>query len=128
MESRPTVRQPGLIVFLCGLATSLITLYLINVLEDHVTSVMCWYANKVIEIAGFAAGVMIPCLMLWKQPYCKRCHSYLQKVVTSYLPSSATAKEVRALRKNERKEAITKAISEVGAKAQPLIESLSGAT
>lgn len=54
------LRQPGLIVYLCGLGTSALALWGVNVMNDHGENIMGWYANGIIPagalIVGLASG------------------------------------------------------------------------
>jgi hypothetical protein len=51
-------RQPGLLVYLAGVATSVVTLWLVGVLNDHGTYVMGWYANGIIPAGALLVGIL----------------------------------------------------------------------
>ena len=57
MPERPVNRTPGLIVYFSGVGTSLLTLWLLHVLNDHGENVMGWYANGVIPAGALLAGL-----------------------------------------------------------------------
>jgi hypothetical protein len=50
-------RQPGLLVYVAGVATSAVTLWLVGVLNDHGTYVMGWYANGILPVGALIVGV-----------------------------------------------------------------------
>jgi hypothetical protein len=54
--SKP-LRQPGLIVYLCGLATSALALWLVQIANDHGENIMGWYANGIIPAGAFLVGI-----------------------------------------------------------------------
>ncbi|MDB6004682.1 MAG: hypothetical protein JWR15_1669, partial [Prosthecobacter sp.] len=59
-SSKP-LRQPGLLVYLCGLGTSALALWLVQLANDHGENIMGWYANGIIPagalIVGMASGL-----------------------------------------------------------------------
>jgi len=56
--SRTRLRQPGLIVYLSGLGTSALVLWLVHYLnESHDFNIMGWYANGILPIGALAVGV-----------------------------------------------------------------------
>lgn len=59
--SSPSLRQPGLIVYLCGLGTSALALWLVQAANDSGENIMGWYANGIIPagaiLVGIASGV-----------------------------------------------------------------------
>ena len=54
-DSRP-LRQPGLIVYACGLGTSVLVLWIVNALNEAGTNVMGWYANGILPIGALLVG------------------------------------------------------------------------
>jgi len=56
-ETRPN-RTPGLIVYFSGVGTSLLTLWLLHVLNDHGQNIMGWYANGILPVGALLAGLM----------------------------------------------------------------------
>lgn len=57
-SSGKTPRQPGFIVYLCGLGTSALALWLVHYLnEHHQFNIMGWYANAIIPIGALIVGV-----------------------------------------------------------------------
>jgi hypothetical protein len=54
--SRP-LRQPGFVVYLSGLGTSLLALGLVEVLNRAGTNIMGWYANGVIPVGALIVGM-----------------------------------------------------------------------
>lgn len=59
---RKSLRQPGLIVYICGVGTSILVLWLVNYLnEKHDFNIMGWYINAIIPggalIVGIASGL-----------------------------------------------------------------------
>lgn len=51
------LRQPGLIVYLCGLGTSALALWLVQLANDHGENIMGWYANGIIPAGAFLVGI-----------------------------------------------------------------------
>ncbi len=51
------LRQPGLIVYLCGLATSALALWLVQIANDNGENIMGWYANGIIPAGAFLVGI-----------------------------------------------------------------------
>ena len=82
------------------------------------------YAYRVLEIGGYAAGVMFPSAFLLNQPYCKSCQLYLRKQFSRYVTSPTTAKQVHAASRGERAAKLEEAIGSVMAPTQPLLEKL----
>lgn len=54
--SKP-LRQPGLIVYLCGLATSALVLWGVQVANENGENIMGWYANGIIPAGAFLVGI-----------------------------------------------------------------------
>ncbi len=54
--SKP-LRQPGLIVYLCGLGTSALALWLVQIANEHGENIMGWYANGIIPAGAFLVGI-----------------------------------------------------------------------
>ncbi len=54
--SKP-LRQPGLIVYLCGLGTSALALWLVQIANDNGENIMGWYANGIIPAGAFLVGI-----------------------------------------------------------------------
>lgn len=58
MATKKPLRQPGLIVYLCGLGTSILALWLVHYLNDtQQFNIMGWYANAVIPVGALMVGV-----------------------------------------------------------------------
>jgi hypothetical protein len=58
MATKKSLRQPGLIVYLCGLGTSVLALWLVHYLNDtRQFNIMGWYANAVIPVGALMVGV-----------------------------------------------------------------------
>ena len=53
------LRQPGLIVYCCGLATSALVLWLVNLMNDHGVNIMGWYLNGIIPGGALLVGMVI---------------------------------------------------------------------
>jgi len=51
------LRQPGLIVYLCGLGTSALALWLVQIANDSGENIMGWYANGIIPAGAFLVGI-----------------------------------------------------------------------
>ena len=51
------LRQPGLIVYLCGLGTSALALWLVQIANDNGENIMGWYANGIIPAGALLVGV-----------------------------------------------------------------------
>lgn len=54
--SKP-LRQPGLIVYLCGLGTSALALWLVQIANDNGDNIMGWYANGIIPAGALMVGI-----------------------------------------------------------------------
>jgi hypothetical protein len=54
--SRP-LRQPGILVYLCGLTTSILALGVVELLNKNGTNVMGWYANGIIPAGALLVGI-----------------------------------------------------------------------
>ena len=54
--SKP-LRQPGLIVYLCGLGTSALALWLVQIANDNGENIMGWYANGILPAGAFLVGI-----------------------------------------------------------------------
>ncbi|MCF7789039.1 MAG: hypothetical protein K9N47_23140 [Prosthecobacter sp.] len=54
--SKP-LRQPGLIVYLCGLGTSALALWLVQMANDNGENIMGWYANGILPVGAFLVGI-----------------------------------------------------------------------
>jgi hypothetical protein len=52
------VRQPGLLVYLCGLGTSALVLWLAHLLAEGGTNVMGWYVNAIIPAGAILVGFL----------------------------------------------------------------------
>jgi uncharacterized membrane protein (UPF0136 family) len=57
-KAPPPPRQPGLIVYLSGVGTSVLTLWLLHMMADHGQNVMGWYANGVLPMGALMAGLL----------------------------------------------------------------------
>lgn len=56
--SSKSPRQPGVIVYLCGLGTSALALWLVHYLNEHQQfNVMGWYVNAVIPVGALLVGI-----------------------------------------------------------------------
>lgn len=56
--SSKSPRQPGVIVYLCGLGTSALALWLVHYLNEHQQfNVMGWYVNAVLPVGALLVGV-----------------------------------------------------------------------
>jgi len=53
--SKP-LRQPGLIVYLCGLGTSALALWLVQIMNENGENIMGWYANGIIPAGALLVG------------------------------------------------------------------------
>ncbi len=53
-----SLRQPGLIVYFCGLGTSALVLWLVNLINDHGENIMGWYANGIIPAGALIVGIV----------------------------------------------------------------------
>ncbi|HEY2573881.1 MAG TPA: hypothetical protein VGH65_07420 [Verrucomicrobiaceae bacterium] len=52
------LRQPGLIVYCCGLGTSALVLWLVDLLNDHGVNIMGWYINGIIPGGALLVGMV----------------------------------------------------------------------
>jgi hypothetical protein len=53
------LRQPGLVVYLSGLGTSALVLWLVRYLnEDHQFNIMGWYVNGILPVGAIAVGIL----------------------------------------------------------------------
>ncbi len=52
-----SLRQPGLIVYLCGLGTSALALWLVQIMNDNGENIMGWYANGIIPAGALIVGI-----------------------------------------------------------------------
>ncbi|MBI5774295.1 MAG: hypothetical protein HZA89_11200 [Verrucomicrobia bacterium] len=57
MNPSKALRQPGLIVYACGLGTSLLVLWCVNIWNEHGENIMGWYASGVFPVGAFYVGV-----------------------------------------------------------------------
>lgn len=57
MEKSRVNRQPGWLVYLCGLATSVLALYLVHLAANHGEHVMGWYGYGIIPAGALIVGV-----------------------------------------------------------------------
>ena len=55
--SNQSLRQPGLIVYLCGLGTSALALWLVQIANDNGENIMGWYANGIIPAGALLVGI-----------------------------------------------------------------------
>ena len=60
------------------------------------------YVFKVLEMAGYTAGAVVPSLVLMGLPYCKTCQFYLRKNKTHFIPASMTKSAWKDLAKNQK--------------------------
>src|SRR5438045_802068 len=51
------LRRPGIVVYLCGLTTSILALGAVELLNKSGTSVMGWYANGIIPAGALLVGI-----------------------------------------------------------------------
>ena len=51
------LRQPGLIVYLCGLGTSALALWLVQIMNENGENIMGWYANGIIPAGALIVGI-----------------------------------------------------------------------
>lgn len=51
------LRRPGFIVYLCGVGTSGLVLWLVEILNNHGENVMGWYANGIIPAGALLVGI-----------------------------------------------------------------------
>jgi hypothetical protein len=80
------------------------------------------YFFKLLEVAGFAGGTMIPSAVLFKLPYCTACQRYLKEVQSAYLRSNATRGDIFALPRKQRPAAIAQSAEEVVAKSTQILQ------
>ncbi len=80
------------------------------------------YFFKLLEVAGFAGGTMIPSAVLFKMPYCAPCQRYLKEIQGAYLRSTATRKETFALPRKERPGAIARSADEVALTSRQVLQ------
>ena len=52
-----SLRQPGLIVYLCGLGTSALALWLVQIANENGENIMGWYANGIIPAGALIVGI-----------------------------------------------------------------------
>ncbi len=75
------------------------------------------YLYKVLEIAGYSLGAMLPSLAVFGMPYCKGCQQYLKKHRSGHLHSQEQWSVVKKLGKKERQPALQAAIQVLIARA-----------
>ncbi len=56
-EAKKPLRQPGVLVYLAGIGTSLLALWGVHALNDAGTNIMGWYANYIIPVGALLVGV-----------------------------------------------------------------------
>jgi hypothetical protein len=93
------------------------------------------YLFKLLEVAGFAGGTMMPAAVLFKMPYCGQCQRYLVSHRTGFVNSGVerkaalSSKQTRAARKTALEQAVQEVIAASHALAarmrgQPLAETV----
>ena len=56
-SSKP-LRQPGLLVYFCGIATSVLALWGVDKMNESGENIMGWYANGIIPVGALIVGVV----------------------------------------------------------------------
>lgn len=88
---------------------------------------MFGYVFKLLEMAGYALGAMVPSLTVFGMPYCKKCQQYLKAHRTAYIHSPDLWSNVKKLRKQERLARLRSAVGTVTALANQTTGALSRA-
>ena len=57
MEKQKSLRQTGLLVYFCGLGTSALVLYGVDLANEHNENIMGWYANGIIPAGALLVGI-----------------------------------------------------------------------
>ncbi len=57
LQTTKTLRQPGLIVYLAGVATSALALWGVNVALAHDVNILGWYVNAIIPVGALCIGI-----------------------------------------------------------------------
>ena len=81
---------------------------------------MFGYFFKLLEMAGYAGGAMIPSAMVYGMPYCKNCQQYLKARRTVHIHSPERWPEVKKLGKKARLEKLQTAIRDLAARADQI--------
>ena len=58
MATGNTLRKPGLLVYFCGLGTTLLTLWMVMYMNDGGENIMGWYGNGIIPVGALIVGVL----------------------------------------------------------------------
>lgn len=80
------------------------------------------YFFKLLELAGFAGGTMIPSAVLFKMAYCSHCQRYLKKILDGHLHSNMLKGEMFRMSGKQRPGAIEAGVSEVSSRAGQVVE------
>ena len=78
------------------------------------------YFFKLLEMAGYACGAMLPSAMVFGMPYCKNCQQYLKGHRIGYIHSPEPWSEVKKLSKAARLEKLQIVIRELTARANQI--------
>ena len=84
------------------------------------------YLFQLLEALGFSAGAMFPVILLSAAPYCAACQFYLKKQSTGFINSTLEKPALKKQKKDQKKEILVTAISEVTAQAQTVIDQTTG--
>lgn len=76
------------------------------------------YLFKLLEMAGYACGAMLPSAILRGMPYCHGCQYYLKRHQTTVINATSSWAQIKKLAKKERLEALTAAVQDVAVKTQ----------
>jgi hypothetical protein len=58
MTPLPKRRQPGFLVYLCGIGTTLLVLWLVEIANNHDVNPMGWYVNGIIPAGALLVGIL----------------------------------------------------------------------
>ncbi len=82
------------------------------------------YLFKLLEMAGYAFGAMVPSLVVSGMPYCKACQKYLINHRTGYLNTPQQWADIKKLSKQERTEHLNLALGALQQQAGELLGSI----
>jgi hypothetical protein len=88
---------------------------------------MWGYLFKLLEMAGYALGAMVPSMTVFGMPYCKKCQQYLKAHRTGHMHSPDLWSSVKKLGKKERLAALQSAIGALTARANEIAGQIAAA-
>jgi hypothetical protein len=88
---------------------------------------MWGYLFKLLEMAGYVGGAMVPTVTLRGMPYCHACQYYLKKGQMSVINAPGSWAAIKKLPKVQRKEALVAAVQDAAVRTQQVLQSVESA-